>query len=150
MFKSRLHYKALIKGELWQLESALIYEFVQRDYHGEYLKNHRIIVPSGYVTDFYSIPKPLRPIWPNDIDPPHPAVIHDYIFTHLNKSYSRRHADKIFLLAMEEMRVPKLRRNLFYAAVRLGGEAAWRRRIKKREMMLRGLGIDRLINGQPL
>lgn len=137
MFKSPLHYRTLIKNELWQLEAPLVYEFTQTDYNGCYLKERKIIVPAGYVTDFYSIPKCLQGVWAKDHFPPHPAVVHDYILTHMFRVFTRTQADNVFYDAMRVMGVPWGRRNLFYLAVRLVDRQA---HLKKRETQLKSLG----------
>lgn len=146
MFKTRLHYKTLIPGELWQLERPLFYEFIQHDYHGLYLKKREIIVPAGYVTDFYTIPKAFQWIWPKNIYPPHPSVVHDYLLTHMRETFTRTQANRIFFEAMKDMCVPVVRRNLFYAAVSLASDS---KRINKRKIQLRSLGIECRDNGQP-
>lgn len=146
MFKTPLHYKTLIKGELWQLKAPLRYEFVQQDYHGKYIKNREVIIPAGYVTDFYTIPKALQWIWAKDIFPPHPSVLHDYLLTHMYTTFTRAQANRIFYEAMKSMFVPCVRRELFYAGVSL---LNGKKRMAKRQLQLASLGMSCGANGQP-
>ena len=146
MFKTPLHYKTLIKGELWQLKAPLRYEFVQQDYHGKYIKNREVIIPAGYVTDFYTIPKPLQWVWPKDLFPQHPSVLHDYLLTHMYTTFTRPQANSVFYDAMRIMGMDCVTANLFYAGVSLlNGKT----RHKKREQQLTRLGMKCGANGQP-
>ena len=146
MFKTRLHYKPLIKGELWQLERPLLYEFIQQDYHGKYLKQREIIIPAGYVTDFYTIPKPLQWIWPKDLFPQHPSILHDYLLTHMYATFTRPQANSIFYDAMRIMGMGCVQARLFYTGVSL---VSMKKRHKKREAQLHSLGMSCGANGQP-
>lgn len=150
MFKGQLHYKTLVEGQLWQLDAPLIYEWTQKDYHQCYIKEHRIIIPKGYVTDFYTIPKWAQKIWPKDLDPKHPAVLHDYLYTNYFMQLPRLKADQLFLHAMKQMDVPWLQRSLFYKAVRFGGKGMWKSRVQRRIQFLKSLNIECHTNGQPI
>lgn len=82
-----------------------------------------VLVPSGFVTDFASIP---RALW--QVLPPHgrysrAAILHDYLYW--DQRCTREQADRIMLIAMGDSRVkPGMRRTIF-RGVRLGGKAAW-------------------------
>lgn len=80
-------------------------------------------VPSGFVTDFTSIPRifwsALRP----DGIYTYAAIIHDYIYW--EQSVSREEADEIFRFAMEDFNVGTVAKNAIYSGVRLGGSSAW-------------------------
>lgn len=83
-----------------------------------------VVVPAGFVTDFASIPQAFQSLF-SQLGP-HllPAVVHDYLYW--EQSCTREQADRIFLLAMEEMRVPTTDRTLIYGAVRTpAGQLAW-------------------------
>ena len=83
-----------------------------------------IKVPTGFVTDFASIPRLLWFIL-------HPtgrygkaAVIHDLCYRgHL---FSRAISDAIFLEAMGVLKVSRWKRSVVYLAVRMGGYWAWK------------------------
>jgi hypothetical protein len=78
-----------------------------------------ITVPSGYKTDFASIPQPFWIILPKDGKYDGAAVIHDYIYgTH---KFDRKTCDQILLEAMKVLGVSWWKRSLIYSGVRLGG-----------------------------
>lgn len=88
-----------------------------------------IAVPAGFVTDFASVPWGC---W--NIEPPlgrsgRAAVIHDYLYATkgLEGQYSRAQSDAIFRQALGELCVPGWKRNLLWAAVRVGGRSGWGR-----------------------
>ncbi|MEO0983819.1 MAG: DUF1353 domain-containing protein [Pseudomonadota bacterium] len=90
----------------------------------------RIEIPTGFVTDFASIPSGLHwLIHPFGRHAP-AAVIHDFLYAIGDKG-KRRFADKIFRDAMKDSGVPYLRRSVMYRMVRLFGgggyglEADW-------------------------
>jgi hypothetical protein len=82
-----------------------------------------LTVPSGFVTDYASIP---RGFW--GIASPHDtysdaAVVHDYLYW--TQSCTRRQADNIFYIAMKEASVNPIRRWFIYRTVRMAGESSW-------------------------
>lgn len=101
-----------------------------------------IRVPAGYVTDFASVP---RLFW--RLEPPlgpagKAAVVHDWLYSsggmccgrtvrangkprYIN--YTRAQADGIFREAMGVLKVPAWKRQLMWAAVRVGGGSGWGR-----------------------
>lgn len=94
---------------IWRVDSPLVYESSDRT----------IIVPSGTLTDFASVPRLPIAFWFTADCAHAAAVIHDYLYA--TGSVSKRQADKIFLQAMEETGVSWLQRKLMYRAVRLFG-----------------------------
>lgn len=76
-----------------------------------------IIIEREFVTDGASIPRWAR----IGIDPwgrqGLPAVFHDWLLK--NSDFSKCEVDALFLLALQSAKVPQLRANLMYAAVRL-------------------------------
>jgi hypothetical protein len=78
-----------------------------------------IIVPAGTYTDFASIPRGLRWLIPRVGDHGKAAVVHDYLCDQYNVGIgTRRRADRIFLEAMVELGVGRLKRRIMYSAVR--------------------------------
>lgn len=85
-----------------------------------------IDVPQGFVTDLASIPQEA---WSLGLRPEgryaYAALIHDYLYWTQDPSRSREEADKIFLFAMEDWKVPIAEREAFYRVLRLAGGSAW-------------------------
>ena len=84
------------------------------------------LVPSGYETDFASIPGAARGIINPFGDHAEAAVIHDWLYA-VGESDSRPSADGIFRYAMKEQGVNIVRRNAMHRAVRMGGNTAYGR-----------------------
>ncbi|HEX8691201.1 MAG TPA: DUF1353 domain-containing protein [Longimicrobium sp.] len=84
---------------------------------------HVVTVPSGFVTDFASIPAPFKPIFSRD---PHdlPAVIHDYLYW--RQSCKRDQADTLFRIGLRDMGISGLKADAMYRAVRIAGGSAWK------------------------
>ena len=79
-------------------------------------------VPAGFVTDGASIPRAfwrvLRPFG-KYIEA---AVLHDYLYAHPEVyGTTQKEADDLFKLAMRDCGVSKWKRNVMWAAVRVGG-----------------------------
>jgi len=85
-----------------------------------------VIVESGFVTDFASIPRLGRIFIPKDGDQNQAAVVHDYLY-HI-QTRSRRESDFIFLLALRDLGVGWLKRHIMHKAVRSWGWIPWNRR----------------------
>jgi hypothetical protein len=84
-----------------------------------------ITVPTGFETDFASVPRlfwRLIPPWGRYSAA---AVVHDYLYA--TASVTRYEADRIFLDLMKRLGVPLWKRRLMYRAVRLGGWISWKR-----------------------
>ena len=81
-----------------------------------------VAVPSGFVTDGYSLPLGLL-FSPWSV--PEPAVLHDWMYCYPDGK-TKEECDAIFLEAMEAYGVPLWKRIGFYMAVRLFGGKAWR------------------------
>jgi hypothetical protein len=82
-----------------------------------------IVVPSGFVTDFASVPWYAQSIISVLGKHSVPAVIHDYLYW--EQKCTRIEADNIFYTAMEEYSTSWFQRHAVYDAVRLGGGRAW-------------------------
>lgn len=89
-----------------------------------------VTVPTGFVTDFASIPRifwsALRP----DGEYAYAAVVHDYLYW--TQTRSREEADLILNMAMEDFEVGAVTAKLIYGAVRLGGKSAWKSNAEKK------------------
>lgn len=82
-------------------------------------------VPGGTTTDFASIPRMLRFIYPKEGRHRRAAILHDYLYQ--TGKVSRRVADQIFLEVMRQDGVAYWRRCSMYWGVRLGGWVAYNR-----------------------
>jgi uncharacterized protein DUF1353 len=99
-------------------------------YHVGSLSSAEVIsVPSGFVTDFASVPRILWAIIPPWGNYGKAAVIHDYCYS--RELYSRQRSDEIFLEGMEVLKVPHWKRKLMYYMVRVYGWPAWKKHRSK-------------------
>ena len=86
-----------------------------------------IEVPAGFETDFASVPRIFRGLFPKAGKYRDAAVIHDYLYKYQGfEMFSRADVDSLFKQAMAELGVSWLRRNAIYSAVRLGGGLYWK------------------------
>lgn len=111
--------RAFADGSNWMLQSPLVFEVGKK---GPYL----VIVPRGFVTDFASIPQPLRVF--RDLLPTTdrygiPALVHDYLYW--RQDCTREQADNIMEIAMMESGVSLLERKLIHEGLRQFGQSAW-------------------------
>jgi hypothetical protein len=83
------------------------------------LLNREIEVPTGFFTDFASVPSVARVFISGHGKDRWAAVVHDYLYSIL--AYSRKTADAIFLEAMAVSNVGLFKRRVMYRAVRTGG-----------------------------
>jgi hypothetical protein len=86
-----------------------------------------VVVPSGYVTDFASIPRAVHFIISPFGKHAEAAVIHDWLYalgTPKDRK-ARRIADKAFVKALRLLEVSFLQRQIMYWAVRLGGAGGY-------------------------
>lgn len=87
-----------------------------------------ITVPSGFITDFASIPQ----IFWNILPPTGPeygkaAVIHDFLYSGgMKGQFTRAQADQTFADAMKVLGVPAWKRVVMYDAVRAFGASRWK------------------------
>ena len=108
----------LVGPNLWRT-------FYPFDYHvGSYPSNEIIVVPSGFVTDFASIPRIFWSVLSPTDQYGKAALLHDYCYvTHYKKD--RDYCDKIFKEAMLVLKVPPWKLYTMYWGVRIFGEQAW-------------------------
>lgn len=98
-----------------------------------------ITAPAGFVTDLASIPRWAWTLLPPDGPWVKGAVIHDFLYATMGtgawkrhppaitrkEPYTRAEADAILREALANRGVDWLRRNIIWAAVRLGGARGW-------------------------
>lgn len=80
-------------------------------------------VPTGFVTDFASIPRIFWSALPKDGDYAYAAIFHDYLYW--EQSVARDEADHVLMHVMQDFKVSKGTIYTIYNAVRLGGGSAW-------------------------
>lgn len=104
-----------------------------------------VYVPEGFVTDLASIPQGA---WSLGLRPEgryaYAALVHDYLYWTQEPARSREEADKIFLYAMEDWKVPVGEREAFYKILRLAGGAAW-----EKNASLKRAGEKRVLKKYP-
>ena len=99
---------------IYRLESPLVYRCGLTASGGI-----RVRVPRGFETDFASIPRLLRRIFPPDGQWGLAAVLHDFLYS--RPGVRRFLADALFRDAMAQLKVPLWRRVPLYYAVRIFG-----------------------------
>ncbi|WP_312244403.1 DUF1353 domain-containing protein [Stutzerimonas nitrititolerans] len=118
-FESDLELRHVPGSELWKVVTPLQYRTAGK---------RLVIVPVGYRTDLASVPRLAWRIVPRDhVQARRPAVVHDFIYTHLTHRFTKREADKIFHAALLEEGMSKPLAWLMHAAVRIGGRGNWGR-----------------------
>ena len=80
----------------------------------------KITIPVGFHTDLASIPRLFQSIVPKIGHHIRPAIVHDFAYRG-HTELTRREADAMFLDGMKATKVNFVRRNLMWAAVRVGG-----------------------------
>lgn len=100
----------------------------------------RGVVPTGFLTDFASVPRPLWAIFPPFGRYSRAAVWHDYRYQF--GGCSRAQADGEFLAIMKHLGVPRRQRWPMYLGVRAGGWWAWRRYARVRAWIAEHGGAD--------
>jgi DNA segregation ATPase FtsK/SpoIIIE-like protein len=122
-----------IDGKRWLLMASFGYRLGAPD--GEEF----VLSRAGSITNFASIPRPLKLIWPSPGGPwDKPAVIHDelyvrpYVFRHVDgklawRRVERVEADDIFAQAMKVTKTNGASLRLLHRGVRIGGKGAWDR-----------------------
>ena len=114
-FRTKLQYEFTgsyqTNRPLYVLTADLIY-----DVGGTFTPVARISVPSGFITDFASIPWPIDLIFKPNGNYTKAAVIHDFLVQ--NKCVSFMVVDAIFFEAELVLKVNKILARAFYYAVR--------------------------------
>lgn len=118
-------------GKRWIVRDGFTYWHNKLEY---------VDVPSGFVTDFASVPRLLKALWPSpggkwDL----PAVVHDKAYKdgYVRNIYggkraiTRAEGDQMFRDGMEAQGVRETAEAWFYLGVRLGGWWAWNKHRKR-------------------
>lgn len=91
-----------------------------------------VTVPPGFVTDFASIPRVFWSVLRPDDEYAYAAVVHDYLYW--TQTRSRKEADDILKMAMEDFDVGTVTVGTIYNAVRMGGQMAWNGNADKKKI----------------
>lgn len=104
----------------WELLKDVIY----KDHDVEFR------VPTGYRTDFASVPRATSWLYPRTGAYSAAAIVHDWLITDMLPTgyIESNHVDYVFRNAMKELGVPFARRWVMWAGVRLGAIGNKRRR----------------------
>lgn len=87
---------------------------------------HVICVPKGYITDMSSIPRFFWWLFPPSTSGARRAsVVHDVIYSHWFRYYSKDFADRLFVAIMKKRDASSFMINIFYTAVKFGGSGGW-------------------------
>ncbi|MEH6436709.1 DUF1353 domain-containing protein [Massilia sp. DD77] len=95
----------------WVLTSTLVFESVVLD--------RLVVVPSGFVTDFASVPRLPFTFWLFGAVAQEAAVVHDHLYS--TGEVSRKLADEVFAEASKACGVSAWRRGPMWLGVRLFG-----------------------------
>lgn len=82
-----------------------------------------VSVPTGFVTDFASIPREFWSLLRPDGDYSYAAVFHDFLYW--NQTTSKEYADSVLKFAMEDFKIDSKTIWTIYTAVKLFGQSAW-------------------------
>ena len=108
-------YVPLADGKNWRLDGPLVC------YRG--MDEKILIVPSGFVTDFASVPRIAWQLVPPEGKYDNAACLHDYLYrTH---QYPQATCDELLKEAMQSSDVPAWQVFVIYWAVRLFGRFAY-------------------------
>lgn len=101
-----------------------------------------VIVPTGFVTDFASIPPAFYSLLRPDGDYTYPAIIHDYLYWMQERP--RSECDEVLRLAMQDFNIGLVTVGAIYKAVRSFGGSAWAQNTK-----LKKAGEKRILKKLP-
>lgn len=85
-----------------------------------------LIIPSGFVTDFASVPDSLRNFFPVFKKAGYAALIHDWLYR--TKLYSKEYSDNLFYNLLVDCGVGAFSARMYYYAVVLFGQDSWARK----------------------
>ncbi|MFN2602557.1 MAG: DUF1353 domain-containing protein [Gemmatimonadaceae bacterium] len=103
-------------GEDWMLQSPMIFR-------ARNAPSLIVIVPRGFVTDYASIPRPLRILLPNNGEYGNATIVHDYLYW--RQDCTRSQSDNILAIAMKDEGVSDVTVRAVQIGVRLGGQGSW-------------------------
>ena len=93
--------------------------------------SEKIVVPTGFVTDFASIPQPL---WSLGLSPhgqySRAAIVHDYLYW--SQGCTRPQADRLLVIAMKESNVGTFDEFAIFQGVNIGGAGSWSKTERER------------------
>lgn len=107
----------------------------------------RVEAVTNFVTDLTSVPRVFWSLVPKQGSYAYGAVVHDYLYWHQSldgEPIERETADRIFKLAMDDMKVSPGKTATIFKAVRWFGGGAWRHNQK-----LKSQGERRLLLRRP-
>jgi len=87
--------------------------------------NKLIIVPTGFITDFASVPRIVGAYLLFGSKGPKAAVVHDWLYSGGIEGLARAAADRVFLEALKASGYSNTTSYPMYWAVRIGGGFAW-------------------------
>lgn len=104
-----------------------------------------IIVPKGFQSDGASIPKCFEKIFPRfELKYLKAAVVHDFLYSRYNDlGINKQLADEIFLYILKQQGVPKIKRELMYAAVKVFGKPFWKEKYDENNSYKQKAWIDK-------
>lgn len=108
--------QAFSDGEDFMLESPMVFIAGKT-------KPLIVIVPRGFVTDYASVPRPLRLLLPREGSYGNAAIVHDYLYW--RQDCTREQSDNIMAIAMKAAGVSETTLRTIQIGVRLGGQGAW-------------------------
>lgn len=86
-------------------------------------------IPTGFTTDFASVPRFLWPIVPPFGKYTRAATVHDWLYDQHRKGlahYSKAYADAVFLEALQDCGCGWWTSTVMWLGVRIGGRRAWK------------------------
>lgn len=107
---------------------------------------HNYRVPKGFESDGVSTP---RLLWPIISPPVHPhtirgGIIHDWLYRHQPKGWTREDADRMFADVIEEDGLSPIQSELAYTGLRLFGDKAWKENAERLEAEREARKAERL------
>lgn len=87
------------------------------------INGHTLVIHKGTVSNGASVPRLLWGIYSPYGTYTYPAVVHDFLYE--NNMYSRKFADRQFLMDMGRCNTNKFTKWLFYCVVRIFGGLNW-------------------------
>ncbi len=120
-FLTGLQMTPLLGGDrMWLIDEDLVY-------YSEIFAGN-IVVPTGFVCDLNSIPRPFWVFSP-PTDFPHAGIVHDFLYRF--NLVPRAKADAIYREALEACGAGSTRRFIRYWGLRLGGSRAYKKHTAK-------------------
>jgi hypothetical protein len=99
-------------------------------------------VPKGFVTDLASIPPIFWSVLRPDGEYAYAAILHDYMYW--TQKWPKDQADSVLKRCMEDFKVPTLKVEAIYTAVKDFGKSAWQQNAK-----LKAAGESRFLKVYP-